>query len=552
MPWNKYCGLKMKHSRIGLILVLAIILSLLIPLLTTPALAASHLSVYPREGKIGDKFTGSGSGFLKNGVVLIYLSSQEVEPGDEIDEDITAYQQLTTAVTDDSGNFTQHYGFTLPDALTQGEDKEDVHDGDYYIYAVNAGSRYVEAITTISIINGSISLDIEEGTVGTEVEVSGQELRPNQSIAIIYDEDFIDITGGDSQTDDNGDFACTVIIPPSAAGDHIISALDESGDTPEAIFTIKPKITIEPAEQHTGEAVQVSGSGFGNRQVITFILDDKEVETSPLLLTTDHYGSFESSFIVPAYGGYGAKELEVRDDLNNKATTQMTIWGGIDLSPATTPASPGYVGMELTVRGAGFSVGAAVTISYDNNGEEILIDTLTAPDGAFRTEFIVPPGPAGSHNVIASDGTSTATAVFTMESQPPLSPAPLIPEVAGTSQAAAYFDWSDVSDDSGLSYNLQVALDADFNAIVLDKSGIEASEYTLTEEEKLEADGKEDYYWRVKAVDGALNESQWTHPRLFYIGPGLAALPVWLWYIVGGIGIIVVGTLGFWLRGRKA
>jgi len=208
--------------------------------------------------------------------------------------------------------------------------------------------------------------------------------------------------------------------------------------------------------------------------------------------------------------------------------------------------------MEIVIKGTGFSIGAIVTITYSDNGEDIPVATVTADNGTFQVEFIVPPSTAGSHDITASDGTSTATAAFLMESQAPPTPTSLTPKVAGTAGAQAYFDWSDVSDDSGVSYTLQLAVDADFNAIVLEKEGLPTSEYTLTEEEKLEpADKEAPYYWRVKTVDGAFNDSGWTHPRLFYVGFSWSALSDWAWYILGGIGVVLLGMLGFWIQRRR-
>jgi len=132
-------------------------------------------------------------------------------------------------------------------------------------------------------------------------------------------------------------------------------------------------------------------------------------------------------------------------------------------------------------------------------------------------------------------------------------PTPLTPKVAGTAGAQAYFDWTDVSDDSGVSYTLQVAIDADFNTIVLEKEDLSASEYTLTEEEKLEPAEKEaPYYWRVKTVDGAFNDSGWTHPGLFYVGFSWSSLPVWSWYAFGVVGAMVLVALGYWLWKKRA
>ncbi|MBA7562064.1 hypothetical protein ES708_03713 [subsurface metagenome] len=543
----------MKLSRIVRTLALSVILTLLIPLFPTPAHAAEFLFVFPYEGKIGDYFEIDGASFREIDSVHIYLSSQKAEIGDLIDEDVTAYEHLFTVNIDDNGSFERVYSFYLPDALTDGEDVEDVHSGDYYIYAVYYRSYQIAAVAEFIVLNGEISLDIEEDVVGTEVEISGIGLRPDQAITIKYDGNAIPISGGDSQSDDDGDFTCTLIIPESVAGSHVITAVDESGNTPETEFTVTPMITINPAELLTGGEAQVSGTGFAARGDITITIDSEEVTTTPLPLTADHYGSFEGSFIVPASGGFGDRTVEASDHSLNEAQAQIAIRGGIMVSPTTSLISPGYAGMELVINGAGFSIGSTVTITYSDNGEDIPVATATAKDGAFRVEFIVPTSAAGSHDITAADGTSTATVTFIMESQAPPTPTPLTPEVAGTTGARAHFDWLEVSDDSGISYTLQVAIDPDFNVILLNQAGLEASEYTLSEEEELASAQKDaPYYWRVKAVDGALNESGWTYPRIFYIGFSWSSLPPWALYVLGVVAAAVLGILGYWLWNKRA
>jgi hypothetical protein len=87
--------------------------------------------------------------------------------------------------------------------------------------------------------------------------------------------------------------------------------------------------------------------------------------------------------------------------------------------------------------------------------------------------------------------------------------------------------------------------------IVLEKKGLTNSEYTITEEEKLESTEKEvSYYWRVKAVDSAFNESEWIPSGLFYVGFSRSSIPDWLQYTFYGIGGILIAILGFWVRRR--
>jgi len=139
-----------------------------------------------------------------------------------------------------------------------------------------------------------------------------------------------------------------------------------------------------------------------------------------------------------------------------------------------------------------------------------------------------------------------------MESEAPPVPVPLLPEAGGKAKAEAYFDWEDVSDPSGVTYTLQIASDENFteDSIVLEREGLTESEYTLTEEERLESTKKEaPYYWRVKAVDRASNESEWSTPASFHVGFSIT-LPDWAMYVIYVVGAVVVGFIGFWF-GRR-
>ncbi|GAI85241.1 unnamed protein product, partial [marine sediment metagenome] len=53
-------------------------------------------------------------------------------------------------------------------------------------------------------------------------------------------------------------------------------------------------------------------------------------------------------------------------------------------------------------------------------------------------------------------------------------------------------------------------------------------------------------------VDGALNESGWTYPRIFYIGFSWSSLPPWALYVLGVVAAAVLGILGYWLWNKRA
>jgi hypothetical protein len=205
--------------------------------------------------------------------------------------------------------------------------------------------------------------------------------------------------------------------------------------------------------------------------------------------------------------------------------------------------------MELAIYGTGFTAETPVTINYD---ESLTVATAnTGTQGNFHTTFLIPPSGAGSHTVTVSDGINTSTTTFIMEAEAPPVPVPLLPEVAATVEAETYFDWEDVTDPSGITYTLQIGTDANFTTIVLEKTGLDQSEYNLGEEEGLELTGTNyPYYWRVRAIDNASNEGKWTIPLLFYVGLPPKMTPGWTLYFWIGLGALSVAVFGFWMLRR--
>ena len=536
--WRPIIEVRMKYSKLCRRLALSIIIALLLAATIgiVPAAAAS-LTLTPKEGQIGDWVDIENKGSES---VRFYFSSDEANIGDKIGNQVRAYMTIIIET------------FKVPDRLEDGTDKENVHGGEYYVYAASPNKEIV-ASATFTVIKGEIWLEPEEGSVGDEVEISGEDLRPGEAVTVEYDDDEVDIISGDMMTDSEGKFTCTVVIPDSIVGEHVIIVADESGDKPEAVFTLEPKITLIPPQQEGGKAVEVIGTGFEVEYAITLTLDGNRVDTTPYYIKTDLQGSFNCVFAAPLYDSPTTVKMVASDRNFNKAEAQLTVLGGIRLGPAITPTSPGHAGMDLTVYGVGFASGAEITITY-NEGDEVISQATATADtnGNFTTVFIVPSSAAGSHVIKATDGPTTGTATFIMESEAPPVPVIQLPEVAGTAEEEARFDWSDVTDPSGVSYTLQVASDLDFNTLVVEKKDLPTSEYTLTGGEKLEPAGRSAYYWRVKTVDGASNDGGWSPVGLFYVGFSGTAMSGGVWYILYGLIALVLAGLVFWFYKRRS
>jgi len=537
----------MKHFKASSILILTI--TLLMILAAIPAYAEDEdISLSPKKGDIDDKITVTGSDYEPGGRVYIYLSSHEAEVDDEI-EDLNAYEQVVKTSAGDLGDPDEgeiDTFFRVPYQLTDGEDIEYVHGGDYYVYAAYRGDPTIVAVAQFTVIGGEIEISPEEGYAGSEVEISGNKFVANQQITIEYDGDDIEIASGASEVDINGEFTSTIIIPESTAGAHTITASDEAGNESEVEFSVEPEVTLDPASGSVGDEITVSGTGFNDDEHITITVDSYRVATTPLFINTDRNGSFSASFSVPSHVTIGTSKIGARGETINRADADLTVVPGISLYPITSQTSPGHVGMELAVHGTGFSSGDEFTITYDDTEVGAAIADSA---GNFRATFTVPPGIAGDHNVAATDGTLIFSDTFVLEAEAPPTPMPQLPELAATVEGEVYLDWSDVTDPSGVTYTLQIGTDDNFTTIVLEKEGLVDSEYTT--EERLEpAEANTPYYWRIRAVDGASNEGKWAIPMLFYIGSPSPLMPGWTIYIWIGLGVVLLAIIGFRLRRR--
>lgn len=527
------------------------ILSLLfLAIPATTVLAAASITLSPTEGEIGTPVTITGSGFTASTVetpqrVVIYFSDENASVGKDIGDDVLNYEYLTYTLVNTAGGFSASP--EVPEALTDGDEDKDVASGTYYFYVTYYGEYRIVARATFNVIVPGISLSPAKGVVGTSVKITGTDFEGSKSIIINYDDKKIDIASGNNKTNSAGGFSCNIVIPGSTAGKHTITVKIDV-DEAKAEFTVEPKITISPTSGIINDSVKVTGTGFGKSKDVTITFGGNEVGTGK----TDTNGSFEVSFKVPVVES-GTFNVIAKDGSNNTAQEKFTISTNISLSTVTSEASPGYVGMQITISGTGFKPNSKVTITYTS--EPVTVATTTSDaNGAFSATFKVPRSKAGGHTITASDGTNTMQATFVMESAAPATPTPLLPAAGDKAKSAASFDWEAVTKDvngdaeksTPITYDLQIATDKEFtdSAIILKREELTDSQYTLTEAEKLKSTKKEaPYYWRVRAIDAASNASAWTSPRAFFVGSTFE-LKGGLLYALMGVGALFFLLIG--------
>ena len=464
------------------------------------------ISISPDKGPVGTSVTVNGTGFRDEEYIIISFDDEEI---DTIPSSVT---------TDENGSFTA--AFDVPTCLNRAPEVR-ASDG-----------RYVA--TDEFTILAEITLSPTSGSYGDTVTVTGSGFRSNRRISVDFDGGDITTMPSSVHSDDTGCFEFEFEVPESTYSTHEIEA-DDGIYSDDADFTTLSSVRLSPTSGPIGADVTVNGTGFGANKVITIRFADNHVRTS----ATDTAGSFTDHFVVPQNrsGSYHVSA----DDGTVSGTAVFTITTSVELNPNT-----GHVGTVITVVGTGFA--DAVTVRYD---DAVFATTNADANGSLTISFPAPASVSGHHMVTVSDSVNTIETTFTMESEPPPVPGLLMPENGARQNSRPSFDWETVTDPSGVTYTLQIATDDSFNTLLLEKPGLTQSQYTLAREEGLNSTDREaPYHWRVRAVDGAFNESNWSTSRSFFV----SFVPQWAIY--GSIAVVSVAasvliTRKVWGKGSR-
>jgi len=471
---------------------------------------------------VGDTVTVDGTGFKASDTITIYYDTTNVG----------------TKTVDSYGTFDD-FTFTVP-ASTEGthtiKGRDDVGDS-----------------PTVNLeIDPKITINPTSGAVGDTITVSGNGFDGGSTVTISFD----GVSQTTASTDSSGTFPSTTFtVPEASRGSHTVRGQDVGGNYATATFTVSAKITLNPTSGPSGTTVTVTGSGFGASQTITIKYNNVAVTTDPSTVTTNSAGYFTADFTVPV-GEAGTYAVAANDTSANTATADFESTTSATISQTTTTTAPGNVGMTLTITGVGFTPETTVTVTYATD-PVVLATVLTNPSGNFSATFTIPPSLGGEHVITVSDGTITMTFDFFMEENAPPIPALVLPLVGEKADSETVFDWETVLDASPASnpvtYDLQVATSQTFGVatLIINETGLEESTYTILPEDKLESTGEDEpYYWRVRAVDAASNESVWSEASTFTVGFSLE-ITGWLMYVIMAAIAVAFFFLGFWL-GRRS
>ncbi len=375
-----------------------------------------------------------------------------------------------------------------------------------------------------------VKMDPVAGGVGTPVAITASGFATAEGgIKVLYSGKEV---RSSITAEVSGTWSTSFAIPNSTKGSHIVNVFGNTTlqkDIPDMIFTVAPAVAVNPTGGAVEDSIKISGSGFANNEnAIEVTFDGKTLERNIL---SDDTGNWSVTSKVPACSS-GAHAI----------TASGKITPATDVTPATFTAQAvltvmpksGNVKDELRVTGSGFNAGKDFSISFDNS--PVASGTVNE-SGSLQTIFKAPGGKSGALTITATDTRGTvASASFTMESTPPEVPKISSPKDGGTvglmGDTKVAFKWSDVSDPSGVSYEIEVSDQSNFIRKIFSRSKLIDARYTLTEAEALP---NGEYFWHVRAVDGAGNASEWTPTTVVKVGFMTTNTLIFI-----GVGIIVL------------
>lgn len=536
--------------------------ALCVPLVVSPILAAvaiTSVTTYPSSGPVGTKVYLSGSANDDDSGYVYFALDTDYDDSEWLRVLTNSGWDWDEYETGTPPNTTTYYEYETPEF----EIPECV-GGSHRIYVVksNLGTTsdyddvYAARASSSSYKDFTVTPKIQlvsasKGSAGAEVEVKGTGFGYRENITIYFDGDAADLVA-DIRANDLGSWTGKFIVPMTSQGSHDISAggsYTDEDDVTVAKFTVEPGISISATKGTVGSEFIVKGSGFRtSEQNIEIMFGAKSIKSG---IRADSDGVFQTTVVVPA-AAMGEHEVGAKGQstsLSSVEKRKFEVQPSLVAEPLT-----GSVGTEIEVSATGLPASTAVTVSYDGvtkgTGTTSADGTLAAIKfNATHTQTTH----TTDHPIAAVFNNTTLTATFLMESTAPAKPTPRTPlsgsRIGLLGKQTPTLSWSVVDDPSGVTYGLQISTTPDFSQILISKSGLVAQgsaiivsssgpemTYTLSEAEALPFGT---YYWRVKAVDGAMNDSGWSASSTFKAG----LLPTWALIVIIVLAVVLIGAL---------
>ncbi|MDI6781170.1 MAG: IPT/TIG domain-containing protein, partial [bacterium] len=339
-------------------------------------------SVNPSQGSIGTLITVKGDGLGANDNVTVNFGA------------------VSASSTTASSKGTWTCVFTAPAQAY----------GTTTIIAIGAATETTGAyVGTFSVQPHIYEISPTTGTIGTPVIVKGSGFSATTTGTVrVGVED-----RGTFSTFAAGTFTSTFTVDSHAYGSNTVTATDVNSISYAKIegFIMRPSIKVLPATEYVGNAITVSGEGFGSTETIA--INFGAVKTIATC-TTGANGAFQVSFSVA----------------EQPATITITAIGTVTNASTGTPfyviskivgISPnsGTIGTVIEIKGQGYAASELLWVYFGTDINPYQPSPLTAnSSGTFAVNFTTVSQPYGTQTVRVKGSTSgrEASGIFSVKS----------------------------------------------------------------------------------------------------------------------------------------
>jgi hypothetical protein len=356
---------------------------------TTFTVTTSLTMTLPTSGSgiVGSSVTVVGNGYAASSALTVDFAS-------------VSAVQVCSFSTNLTGSFV--CVFTVPPAVAGA-------------HTITATDHALNTASVTFTVDANLALSPSSGIVGSTFVATGTGYAGTSTIAATFDGSAIACAGAPIKSSTSGGFNCTLTVPASVAGAHIVRASDGT-NAASATFTTQPAITLSPTSGIVSSSTTATGTGFAATSTITMTWDVSTSLTCTVgTVTTSSSGGFSCTFSVPP-AVHGAHTVTASDGTNSASAT-FSVNASLSLNPTS-----GSVGTSVVATGAGYAAGVGFSVTW-SPGAGLLCSGSTTTLGAFSCTFSVPPAVMGSHTVTGTDASSNAaTTTFTVNPSVSLSP----------------------------------------------------------------------------------------------------------------------------------
>ncbi len=318
------------------------------------------------------------------------------------------FDDIAVGTSTSTTNGTAELVFNIPDVANPGA---------HIIKASN--STYAVANTTVVIASPAITLNPATSAVGTQVTISGSNLKANTAVSFFLNGTSLS-TDTSVTTNGAGSFTTTFTVPNAFAGANTVKAQTSTNLFANATLTVStPALTLSPATGTGGLAVTASGTGFRANSTVDFYINGSKISTNA---STNSLGAFQISFTFPGDFPTGAQTIRAQTDSVNFATATYTVVA----SAVTAAPATGAPGTRVTLTGTNFDPNKAVTFKWNGDVIKPIEETITTNSaGSFVANLIIPANYVSGTGQFESSTSSVSTVItaFTI-ANPTLTVAP--------------------------------------------------------------------------------------------------------------------------------